>query len=117
MSDTVEARTSPPPDFEQAQKPTEGSQFLPTVAGGRRSTEHKLTRLAFTVSRLTEFCSEKELVKQTGHAVQDWPLVMLKELFDNALDAAEESEVPPEIEIRVAKDGTITVTDNADGIT
>jgi len=41
---------------------------------------------------------------------------MLKELFDNALDAAEESEVPPEIEIIVAKHGTITVTDNANGI-
>jgi DNA topoisomerase VI subunit B len=78
--------------------------------------EHKLTRLAFTVSRLTEFCSEKELVNQTGHDVQDWPLVMLKELFDNALDAAEESEVPPEIEISVAEDRTITVTDNANGI-
>ena len=41
---------------------------------------------------------------------------MLKELFDNALDAAEESEIPPEIEIIVGKDGTITVTDNANGI-
>jgi len=84
--------------------------------GRRRSTEHKLTRLAFTVSRLTEFCSEKELVNQTGHDVENWPLVMLKELFDNALDASEESEVAPEIEISVAKDGTITVTDNANGI-
>jgi hypothetical protein len=104
------------PDFEQAQKPAEGSQFLPIVAKRSRSTEHKLSRVAFKVSRLTEFCSEKELVNQTGHDVRDWPLVMLKELFDNALDAAEESEVPPEIEIIVTTDGTITVTDNANGI-
>ena len=114
----VQAGTSPLPDFEQAQKPTEGSQFLPIVAkpGRRLSTEHKLTRLAFTVSRLTEFCSEKELVKQTGHAVQVWPLVVLKELMDNALDACEEDETPPEIEITVEEDGTTTVTDNANGI-
>src|SRR5262249_62189787 len=104
--------------FEQAQKPAEGAQFLPNVAkpDRRLSTEHKLTRLAFTVSRLTEFCSEKELVKQTGHAVQVWPLVVLKELMDNALDACEEDETPPEIEITVEEDGTATVTDQANGI-
>src|SRR5215475_16013282 len=78
-------RDDPPPQIQQAQKPVEGAQFLPNVAKPTERREHKLTRLAFTVSRLTDYCSEKELVKQTGHAVQDWPLVMLKELFDNAL--------------------------------
>jgi len=116
MSDTVEVETSPPPDFEQAQKPVQGSQFLQIVAKRTKRREHKLTRVAFRVSRLTEFCTEKELVNQTGHPVQEWPLVLVKELFDNALDAAEESEVPPEIEITVEKDGTITITDNANGI-
>src|SRR5262245_23102871 len=104
------------PDFEQAQKPAEGAKFLPNVAKPTERREHKLTRVAFAISRLMEFCSEKELVNQTGHNVEDWPLVILKELFDNALDAAEESEIPPEIEIIVAKDGTITVADNANGI-
>jgi hypothetical protein len=29
-----------------------------------------------------EFCSLRELQNQTGHDVWDWPLVVLKELFD-----------------------------------
>jgi DNA topoisomerase VI subunit B len=103
-------------DFEQAQNPIGGSQFLQIVAKPTKRREHKLTRVAFRVSRLMEFCTERELVNQTGHSVDDWPLVMVKELLDNALDACEEAEVPPVVEITVAKDGTITVTDNADGI-
>ena len=76
---------------------------------------HKLTRVAFRVSRLMEFCSEKELAIQTGHPIEHWPLVLVKELFDNALDACEEDEVAPEIKIIIDKDGTITVIDNAGG--
>src|SRR5262245_40079066 len=114
MSDTVEVGMSPPSDFEQAQKPTEGAQIVPIVAKPTRRGP-KLTRVAFRVSRLMEFCSERELVNQTGHAVQAWPLVLVKELFDNALDACEEAEVPPEIEIVVGKDGTVTISDNANG--
>ena len=100
------------PIFEQAQKPVEGSQIVPIVAKRR---EHKLTRVAFRVSRLMEFCSERELVNQTGHAVWAWPLVLVKELFDNALDACEEDEVAPEIETIIDKDGTVTIIDNAGG--
>jgi hypothetical protein len=33
--------------------------------------EPKLTRVAFKVSRLMEFCSERELQNQTGHALHD----------------------------------------------
>jgi DNA topoisomerase VI subunit B len=69
----------------------------------------------FKTSRLSEFCSLKELINQTGHAAEDWPLVVLKELLDNALDAAEEAGVAPNIEIEVSKDG-IAVTDNGPGI-
>ena len=58
-----------------------------------------LQRKAFTISRLAEFVSESELVKQIGHPVADWPLVILKEGVDNALDEAEEAGVPPVIEI------------------
>jgi hypothetical protein len=47
----------------------------------------KLTRVAFRVSRLMEFCTRRELQNQTGHAMLDWALVVLKELVDNALDA------------------------------
>jgi DNA topoisomerase VI subunit B len=110
------------PDFEQAKKPDEGSQFLQIVAKPKRFTPetkakpgHKLTRVAFKVSRLMEFCTKQELQNQTGHAVHDWPLVVLKELVDNALDACEEAEVAPVISISVGP-GSITVQDNASGI-
>ena len=77
--------------------------------------EPKLTRVAFKISRLMEFCSERELVNQTGHSVHDWPLVVAKELIDNALDACEEAEVEPEIAVIVEKN-TIVVQDNAGGL-
>src|SRR6516165_8706363 len=75
----------------------------------------KLHRETFTTSRLLEFCSEKELINQTGHAVTDWPLVILKELIDNALDACEEIEVVPVIIVSVS-DGKIVVADNGPGL-
>jgi hypothetical protein len=82
---------------------------------GRAKPEPKLTRVAFKVSRLMEFCSERELQKQTGHSFHDWPLVVAKEIVDNALDACEEAEVAPEITISVDPD-TIFIQDNAEGI-
>ena len=45
-----------------------------------------LLRRIFKTSRLAEFCSKKELMNQTGHPVHEWPLVILKELVDNALE-------------------------------
>jgi DNA topoisomerase VI subunit B len=77
--------------------------------------EPKLTRVAFVVSRLMEFCSQRELQNQTGHSIYDWPLVVAKELFDNALDACEEAEVAPGITVMVEPD-RIIVQDNASGI-
>ncbi len=91
------------PHFQQAEKSTKRSQFLQIVAKPDRATrrkskaksEQKLTRVAFRVSRLMEFCTKRELQNQTGHSVYDWPLVVLKELMDNALDACEEAEIAP----------------------
>jgi DNA topoisomerase VI subunit B len=74
-----------------------------------------LDRLIFQTSRLTEFCSEKELTTQTGHASDDWPLVILKELVDNALDACEEAGAAPVIHVEVS-DAEIAVFDNGPGI-
>jgi DNA topoisomerase VI subunit B len=54
-----------------------------------------LQRETFRTSRLLDFCSERELVKQIGHDTDQWPLVVLKELVDNALDAAEEAGTAP----------------------
>ncbi len=74
-----------------------------------------LQRTTFKTSRLLDFASEKELVAQTGHHRQAWPLVVLKELVDNALDACEEAGIPPVIDIVVNDDG-ITVIDNGSGL-
>ena len=75
----------------------------------------KLDRVTLRTSRLLDFCSRKELIAQTGHAVDAWPLVLVKELVDNALDACEESEISPEVSIKVDDTG-VTVTDNGPGI-
>jgi hypothetical protein len=110
--------------FEQAKDPAGGPQFLqimtkPERAARRKSAakkpDPKLTRVAFRVSRLMEFCSERELQNQTGHSVYEWPLVVVKELFDNGLDACEEAEIAPDITVIVEPD-TIVVQDNANGI-
>jgi hypothetical protein len=102
--------------FEQAKNPTGTPQFLQIVAKPKRGKpEAKLTRVAFKVSRLTEFCSERELQNQTGHSIGEWPLVVAKEIFDNALDACEEAEVAPEIAITVDP-SVVTIQDNAGGI-
>src|SRR5262245_57227476 len=105
--------------IEQAKKPARESQFLQIVAKPKRSArkrpEPKLTRVAFRVSRLMEFCTRRELQNQTGHGVGEWPLVVFKELMDNALDACEEAEVAPVISIAV-EPGSIVLEDNAHGI-
>jgi hypothetical protein len=75
----------------------------------------RLTRATFRTSRLLDFCSEKELIAQTGHEPKHWPLVALKELMDNALDACESAGVAPEIQITVDNDG-ISIADNGPGI-
>jgi hypothetical protein len=73
-------------------------------------------RETFRTSRLLDFCSQRELVKQIGHPVDHWALVILKELVDTALDAAEEASTAPTIAIEVA-DGEITIiVDNGPGI-
>src|SRR5262249_17890010 len=109
--------------IQQAKKSGGEPQFLQIVATdgsasptkSKPKAEPKLTRVAFKVSRLMEFCTLRELQNQTGHSVYDWALVALKELMDNALDACEEAEVAPVISIDV-KEGLITIGDNAGGI-
>ncbi len=79
------------------------------------SAHATLARETFTTSRLLEFASVKELTAQTGQDSEDWPLVCIKELVDNSLDAAEEAAVPPVIRVTVAR-GRIRVRDNGPGI-
>jgi Histidine kinase-, DNA gyrase B-, and HSP90-like ATPase len=91
---------------------------------------HKIERVAFTTSRLMEFCTEKELVAQTGHESCEWPRVIIKELVDNGIDACEEAEVAPVIKVaittgrkrksrsrsRAIKPTRIVIEDNGPGI-
>jgi DNA topoisomerase VI subunit B len=96
-----------------------GKIALPIAAPARnRNSAPKLARTTFTTSRLLEFCSQKELVLQTGHPVEQWPLVALKELVDNAIDASEEADIAPALEVIVKSkpSASITVRDNARGI-
>lgn len=74
-----------------------------------------LTRKHFETSRLLDFLSQKELIAQTGHQLNEWPLVVLKELVDNSLDATEESGIAPQIEIKVDEEA-ITISDNGPGL-
>ena len=74
----------------------------------------RLQRTAFSTSRLLDFVSEKELTLQCGYGPHDWPLVVVKELIDNALDAREEQGVAPEIKVAVSEN-SITVADNGSG--
>jgi len=74
-----------------------------------------LKREAFATSRLLDFFSRKELTAQIGHAERDWPLVALKELVDNALDACEDQGIAPDIDVTVDEKG-IAVKDNGPGL-
>ena len=86
-----------------------------TPAQNNTQARHRLQRETFKTSRLLDFCSERELTKQIGHGADRWPLVILKELVDNAIDAAEEAGIAPVVGVEVA-DGAITITDNGPGI-
>ena len=82
---------------------------------------HKIERVAFTTSRLMEFCTEKELVAQTGHESGKWPLVVIKELVDNGIDACEEAGIAPVIKVTITTGGKrkptrIVIEDNGPGI-
>ena len=73
-----------------------------------------LERQTFTTNRTLEFFTEKELQMQIGHGRALWPIALLKELIDNALDACEQVGIASEIEVRVEPD-VVTVRDNGPG--
>jgi hypothetical protein len=54
-----------------------------TTAGPR------LNRVVLNTSWPLDFIGQRELAARIGHGVEQWPLVVLKEFVDNALDAAE----------------------------
>jgi hypothetical protein len=82
---------------------------------------HKIERVAITTSRLMEFCTEKELVAQTGHESYEWLRVIVKELVDNGIDACEEAKIAPVIKVSIKtgkskKPARIIIEDNGPGI-
>ena len=78
---------------------------------GRQASAREM----FVTSREMDFFSEKELITQTGHNVEEWPLVFLKETIDNALDACDDVGTPPIIRIDADPTG-ISVSDNGPGL-
>jgi DNA topoisomerase VI subunit B len=79
------------------------------------SSAPKLVRTPFQTSRAMDFFSEKELVTQTGHGIGEWPLVIVKELLDNAHDGCEDANIAPVINVAADACG-ITVSDNGPGL-
>ncbi len=72
-------------------------------------------RTTFSTSRLMEFFTEKELQMRMGYPKALWPLVLLKELVDNSLDACENAGIQPKIEITLEPD-SLSVLDNGPGL-
>src|SRR5579884_2775618 len=90
----------------------------PTPPPEQHAAAH-LDRATLTISRASEYLDAAELQAQTGVARERFAVAVLKELVDNALDAAEARGDPPEIAVTAATDvGLIrlVVADNGPGI-
>jgi DNA topoisomerase VI subunit B len=74
-----------------------------------------MQRPPFRSSITLDFFSVKALQVQIGHPLSVWPLALLKELIDNALDSCELHHIPPEITITVEADA-LSVDDNGGGL-
>jgi hypothetical protein len=80
---------------------------------------HQLERAVFSTSRAAEFLDLRALQSQTGQPARRFGDVVLKELLDNALDAAESADRQPEIALAVEvgdEVAKVTVSDNGPGI-
>ncbi|HLK13157.1 MAG TPA: ATP-binding protein [Candidatus Binatia bacterium] len=87
-----------------------------THRGGTRGLATPiLQRTTFESSRLLEFFTEKDLQMQIGHAKALWPIALLKEAIDNALDACESASIAPEVTVAIEADA-IRVRDNGPGL-
>ena len=110
------------PQRKKATAETSGSGVKNVKTRGRRSAKKqglrsapKLVRTTFCTRRDMDFFNEKELVTQTGHPKIEWPQVFIKESIDNSLDACEEADIAPEIEVTADAAG-IAVRDNGPGL-
>jgi DNA topoisomerase VI subunit B len=85
------------------------------IAAKTKGKGDTFERKTFSVSRLAEFATLDELTKQTGQPPENWVLVVIKELVDNALDEAEKAGIAPNVEV-VVSDNSITVADLGRGV-
>src|SRR3954464_3071939 len=79
----------------------------------------RMERTIFETPRAAEYFDAHELQAQTGQPRNEFATVVLKELVDNALDAAETAGVAPEVNIEVSAGGgliNIAIADNGSGI-
>jgi hypothetical protein len=81
----------------------------------RQRKKHTFPRATFVASRDLEFFTAKELTMQIGHPPGRWPIALVKELIDNALDACENAQIEPVVEVVVGAD-SVTVRDNGPGL-
>lgn len=75
----------------------------------------KFERQTFEFSRNLEYFNEKELTLQIGCSKYEWPIALIKELIDNALDACENNSILPSVSVTI-DDYSFTVQDNGPGL-
>ena len=78
-----------------------------------------LERRHFTVTRANEYFTPDGLQKETGQPPNQFRQMALKELLDNALDAAETASNAPEVQVEFVETDnglTLTIADNGRGI-
>ena len=91
----------------------------PKTTMGGAAADARLTRETFATPRAAEFFKPRALQAQTGRSADEFAAVLVKELLDNALDAAETTGVAPEVALEVTETAgwlTVTVADNGPGI-
>jgi DNA topoisomerase VI subunit B len=86
------------------------------IALPKTGAASNFARVPFTTSRELEFFTESELTTQIGYRKGLWPIVLIKELIDNAIDACETAGTGAiEIVVQLDKD-SISVSDNGPGL-
>jgi hypothetical protein len=93
----------------------EGS-FAGYISSRARAAQKIIVRRAISANSARAICS---VVAQTGHESYEWPLVVVKELVDNSIDACEEAGVAPVITVAIWSDEAgkrIVIEDNGPGI-
>ncbi len=87
--------------------------ILSTKPDGK--TAPQLQRQVFSTSRELEYFTERELSMQLGESNDRWPVMLAKELMDNALDACESKGIAPHVQVILADD-SFTIADNGPGL-